>query len=288
MVDAAAVLNTPPPAVPPAPPAAAAPGTPPTPVDWTSSLSPDLKGFIQERGFKDPAEVAEQYRNLEKLRGVPADKLLRTPDSYQDAKEQETALNAIYDRLGRPKTAKEYAIEVPKENGDPKQAEWIADLFHKAGLTKAQAEAISKGWNERQGVLTKEFAETQSLTAKQSAEKLRTEWGQAYDQNLNVAKAGQKALGWDDAKVDLMGKTLGVSETIKMLHDTGRKVGESQFILGDKQSPTLNTPDGAQAKIKQLMNDKSFTTKLMDGDASAKQQWQMLHEQLANGQNLNF
>ena len=73
-----------------------------------------------------------------------------------------------------------------------------------------------------------------------------------------------------------------------MLHDTGRKVGESPFVLGDKSSPTINSPDGAKAKISQLMKDKSFTSRLMEGEAQAKQQWQVLHEQLANGQQLNF
>ena len=207
------VLQTPPSttAITPVTPPASTTVTPPvTAADWTSSLSPELKGFIQERGFKEPGEIAEQYRNLEKLRGVPADKLLRTPDSYTDAKEQEAALNSIYDRLGRPKTAKDYGLEVPKEAGDAKQTEWAADVFHKAGLTKAQAAIVAKEWNDRQVNLTKEFTDTQALTAKQSAEKLKTEWGQAYEQNIATAKAGQTALGWDDAKVDLMGKTLGV------------------------------------------------------------------------------
>lgn len=259
--------------------------TPPAPTDWTASLSPETKGFVKERGFKDPGEVVEQYRNLEKLRGVPADKLLRTPDSYTDEKERQAALDNIYDRLGRPKTAKDYAIEVPKEGGDAKQAEWAQDLFHKAGLTKSQAEAISKGWNERQGTLTKAQQDAKNLTAQQDVDKMKTEWGAAYEDNLKLVDAGANALGWTKERIETMKNTLGVAETLKMLHDTGRKVGESPFILGDKNPAGGGklTPEMAQVKIKELMKTSDFTQKLNSGDPETIKYWTNLHEQAFQG-----
>ena len=254
-----------------------------TPPTWVDSLNPQLKEFVQEQGFKEPGEAVEAYQNLIKLRGVPADKLLRTPDSYTDPKEQEAALTAIYDRLGRPKEAKDYNVEIPKEGGDQAQADWAKDLFHKAGLNKNQAEAISKAWNERQALGMKTAQENSALTSKQAVEGLKREWGAAYDQNIQIARAGQTALGWDDAKVDKMSATLGLGETLKMLHDTGRKIGEATFVPGGKENPAF-TPEGAQEKIKNLMKDKSFVEKLESGDPTAGQQWRYLHEQLANGQ----
>lgn len=269
------------------PPAANTTTTPPPPQNaetvktWTDNLSPEMKTFVTEQGFKEPSDVLMGYQGLLKLRGVAADKLIRTPDSYTDTKEQESALNAIYDRLGRPKTAQEYGIENKEQAEDTK---FMADTFHKAGLTKTQAENVAKAFLDKTKSAQTSANENQQLMARQSVEALKREWGSGFDNNLNVAKAGQKALGWDDKTVDAIAGIKGVGETIKMLNDVGRRVGESQFIAGNKGDVT-HTPDTAQVKIKQLMTDRSFTDRLMSGDAQARAQWNALHEQMGAGQN---
>ena len=263
------------------------PTPPPTPTptppatSWVDTLKPELKVFVQEQGFKEPTEVIEPYQNLLKLRGVAADKLIRTPDSYSDAKEQEAAWNSIYDRLGRPKTATEYGIE---NKDDAENAKFVAETFHKLGLNKTQAAEAYKAFTERQGALQKSVQENQQLMAKQSLDKLRQEWGGTYENNIRLSKAGQNALGWDDNKVDAVAKNLGIGETIKMLNDVGRRVGEGQFIQGNKGDVTY-TPDTAQAKIKQLMSDRSFVEKISNGDKVALAQWTALHEQMGAGAN---
>jgi hypothetical protein len=266
---------------PPAPNPTPTPAPTPAPTTWVESLSPEMKNFVTEQGFKEPSDVVAGYQGMLKLRGVAADKLIRSPDSYTDAKEQEAALNAIYDRLGRPKAPTEYGIENKDFAEDTK---FMAEIFHKQGLSKQQAAEISKAFIEKTQASTKAQQENQQNQAKLALDKLKTEWGSTFENNLNVAKSGQKALGWDDKKVDQVANSVGLNETLKMLNDVGRRVGESQFISGNK-GDMIHTPDTAQAKIKQLMTDKTFTEKLMSGDAIAKQQWNQLHEQLGAGQN---
>jgi hypothetical protein len=280
----AETIVTPPVVTPPTPPVVTPP--PPTVVaDWKSALAPDLKGFIEERGFKDPGEVAEQYRNLEKLRGVPENRLLKLPESLED----QTAMGAIYDRLGRPKTAKDYGIEVPKENGDPKQAEWAGDLFHKAGLTKAQGEAISKAWNERQTQAFTQIKEASTLAKTQADAALTKEWGAAYAQNVELANKGAATLGLTPDEVEGIGALKGREVLMKKLMDIGRSLGEATFHGGTKPAgDTKFSPDGAQTKIKELMSDVDFRSRLNAGDKAAITQWTALHEQMANGQQLNF
>src|SRR5690606_18358521 len=93
---AAATTTTTTPAAP-----AATTTTQTTATDWTSGFSDDLKGFVQNKGFKDPASVLDSYRNLEKLMGTPKERLLRLPENMDDA----NAMGEIYTRLGRPQTA---------------------------------------------------------------------------------------------------------------------------------------------------------------------------------------
>lgn len=248
---------------------------------WIDGLKPELKSFVQEHGFKEPTEVLEPYQNLLKLRGVAADKLIRTPDSYSDAKEQESAWNSIYDRLGRPKAATEYGIE---NKDDAENTKFISETFHKLGLNKTQATEAYKAFAERQANLQKTSIENQQMMAKQSLDKLRQEWGGTFENNIQLAKSGQKALGWDDKMVDSVANAIGIDRALKALNDAGRRVGEGQFIQGNKGDVT-HTPDTAKAKIDQLRSDKNFTEKLLSGDAMAKAQWQTLHEQWAQGQN---
>src|SRR5690242_20907106 len=49
----------------------------------------------------------ESYQNLEKMRGVPAERLLTLPDDKSD----EATRNAFYEKLGRPKEAAGYEFE---------------------------------------------------------------------------------------------------------------------------------------------------------------------------------
>ncbi len=263
------------------PPVVTPPVVTPPATTWTDGLTPDLKVFVQDKGFKDPGQVADAYRNLEKLHGVGADKLIRTPDSYTDAAKQQEAWNAIYDRLGRPKEATEYGIE-NKEDVDG--AKFLADTFHKNGLTKTQAQAVAKDFMDKSALTKKTFTENQELMAKQSVDRLKQEWGSGFENNMKLAKQGQNALGWDDKMVDSVAAAIGIDKVLKSLNDAGRRVGEGTIINGNK-GDVIHTPDTAQAKIKQLMTDTSFTEKLMSGDAMAKAQWNALHEQLGAGQN---
>lgn len=265
----------PPAGTPPAPPVV----TPPAPTDWAANLAPDLKGFIQERGFKDPGEIAEQYRNLEKLRGVPADKLLKLPDSLDDM----TNMAPIYDRLGRPKDAKGYTIEVPKEGGDPKQAEWAAELFHKAGLTKAQGEAIGKAWNERQTAAFTSIKESTALAKTQAEAALRTEWGAAYDQNVALVDKGANTLGLTKDQIESMGNLHGRDVFMKKLAEIGRSLGEANFVPGNKTPGGAMEPEQAQNTIKELMRSEEFTKRLNSGDPDARKRWDGLHEMAFRG-----
>jgi len=272
-VTATSTMNTPPATSPAAP-------TPPPATSWVDGLKPELKTFVQEMGFKEPTEVLEPYQNLLKLRGVAADKLIRTPDSYADAKEQEAAWNQIYDRLGRPKTPDEYGLENKDHVEDTK---FMAENFHKLGLNKTQAAELTKAFTERAATAQKAFQDNQQLVAKNSLDKLRQEWGSTYDKNIQLAKSGQNALGWDDKMVDAVANSIGIDRALKALNDAGRRVGEGQFIQGNKGDVT-HTPDTAKAKIDQLRTDRSFVEKLQSGDAMAKAQWNALHEQWASGQ----
>ena len=56
-------------------------GSAPASTDWTSGLTDEMRGYVQNKGFKAPQDVVESYRNFEKLHGVPQDRILKLPEN---------------------------------------------------------------------------------------------------------------------------------------------------------------------------------------------------------------
>ena len=261
--------NTPPAGAPVTPPPAA-----PAPQDWTSGLNDELKGYVQNKGFKDPASALDSYRNLEKLMGAPRERLVTLPESLDDM----AALAPIFDKLGRPSKAEEYDFKYSEEMGGDQLATYLKNNFHELGVTKKQGEAIAKKLEEHfNGEVEKTKTQVQADFAKQEAA-LKTEWGNAHDQNIGIARKAMNALGMDVAKIDALEASLGYDGVMKFLHNIGSRIGEDKFVTNDGAGKFIMTPEAARVKIEALKADKAFGSKLMAKDAQAKIEWDNLHQ----------
>jgi hypothetical protein len=249
-----------------------------------AGFNEDLKGYVSNKQFKDPAALADAYRNLEKLQGVPQDRLMKLPESMYDEKGALTAEGrGIYERLGAPKDAKDYGLEAPKDGGDPARLAAFLKNAHEMGLTKAQAQKLAASDSDYIQGLKTSGKEAAVANHKNQVDALTKEWGAAMESNTQIAREGKIRLGLDDAKVDALSSVLGHAETMKLLCNLGKSVSEGTFVKGGRPNAPLE-PAGAHARIQELMQDKDFGTRLMNGEAEAKATWQRLHEQRANGQ----
>lgn len=266
------------PAAPATPPAAPAAPTPPS-GDWTSGFNDNLKGMIQNKGFKGPADLAESYYNFEKLQGVPQDRLLKLPENMNTPEGR-----AIMERLGTPKTAEEYKIDPPVDTKNPETAKWLAGTFHELGVPKDMAEGFAKKANERiQAEMTANL-ENQKASILQADANLKKEWGMAYEQNLNLAKSGMAALELDAKTVDALEALQGREKLFKTLQKIGAGVGEASFVTGRPAGDGTLAPEQAKNRIKELSSDQNFVQRLMKGDVQAKNEWQRAHEMAAPGE----
>lgn len=235
---------------------------------WFDKLSPEDKQWAESKGWKadtDTAIIADSYKNLEKLFG--ADKAGRTLVLPKDA-EDKAALDAIYDKLGRPKDAKEYEIEVP-EGVDPTFAETTKTWFHQAGLTKAQAKAITENYKA---------VELDALQKRQEAhatevEGLQKEWGADFDKKTEVAKAAVKAAGLTDDHVKALEFALGPASATKLMEFFGRNYVEAGPPGGEQRSSpgfgALN-PVQAKGKMDQLYSDPAFMSRYGSNDPKVR------------------
>jgi hypothetical protein len=242
------------------------------PSDWTASLADDLKGYVQNKGFKDPGAAIEAYRNLEKLRGVPEERLLKLPEKDDDAQGWES----VYQKLGKPSKPEEYKVQTQ----DPEFGKWAQSTFHELGLSTKQAEKLVSKWNQYADNMTKGQQEVYHQKVEQDNQALKKEWGAAFDQNIAVAKRAAAGLGIDGQTIDALEKTMGFAGVMKFMNSLGSKLGEGSYVAGETKTDNFMgalTPEAARNRISALRSDPTFVQKYVSGDLSAKTEMEKLH-----------
>ncbi len=252
-----------PPIAPPAAPPAQATGS------WLDSLSPEDRAYAENKGWKadtPPDAVFNSYKNLEKLFG--ADKAGRTLTLPKDASDT-AALDAIYDKLGRPADPTGYEITLP-EGVESDFADKAKGWFHKAGLTVDQAKAVTQAYQAA------ELEQAQALEQRDATEKaaLEKEWGAEFAQKVETAKRGAAAAGLDEEKMRRLELALGPAEAAKMLEFFGRNYVEAKPLDGGAPAPGFGglNPAQASAKINDLYADQNFMSRYNHSDPKIRAQ----------------
>lgn len=249
-----------------------------SPIPWLDGVDADMLGYAQNKGWSDPKQVVEGYRNLEKMHGVPADRLLKLPAADAD----QATKDAFYEKLGRPKTADAYDFKV----GDDAEATTrIKGLMHKHGISSEQA----------RGLVADQLAFEQEIVGKQQEQhrakvetehnQLKSEWGAAFEQNLNAAREGRKLLGLNDGEVDAMSQVLGHKRLMTLLQSVAVNSGEDSFVAGnDRTSGSAMTPAQAEQKLKELGKDPGWRQRVLNGDVAANAEKKRLIAFMTAGQ----
>jgi hypothetical protein len=257
-------------------PVAAAPAAAPSPaIPWLPSADEVTVGYLQNKGWTEPVQMLDSYRNLEKLMGADrAGNTVILPKADSSPEE----LGKFYEKLGRPTAATEYKVDVPE--GAPKEyADGFRNVAFELGLSQKQVEGLAKWNNGFAGAA----GEQQKLAAQQRFQAddaaLKADWGQAFTQNLGQAQAAVRGLGISAEQIDQMSGSMGHKATMELFQKIGSRMGESDFVTGDKLEKFGNalTPGQAKAEIQSLRDDRAFVAKLMSKDAEATAKWTRLH-----------
>jgi hypothetical protein len=249
-------MTTPAAAAPAAAPPAPAPGEPIT-ASWRDALPEEHRGAETLKKFegKDWTEVgpklAVSYINLEKMpRGVSTPKE-GAPQAEWDA---------YYEKLGRPKTAEEYSVDVKVPEGMPwnKAAEGnILKHMHQAGLTKKQAETVINGYLQ-EAARGEMFIKQEKAKSREEAEiAMKREWGGLADMNIALVQRGVHEFGDDVGFKDWLDETGAGNDPrfFKFMHRVLSPMMESNLIKGEGLGMKRSE---AQAEIERLMRDPKW------------------------------
>lgn len=235
---------------------------------WQDSLPDDLKGNETLKSVPDVSTLAKNYLESqryiggsiripgadagtedwakfdEKLAGVPG--LTRLPGEGE-------AMDAVWNKLGRPDTADKYTIargDKIERNAEAEGA-FLAEA-HKAGLTNAQAQAMIGYFDGLIGRGT----EARATEAQQFEAQLKSEWGAAFEQKLQDAARAASYYGGDELMKMLDASGLGNHPAlIKAFAKMGDSIKETPSA-GSKATGFAMTPQEAREKISEIMNNR--------------------------------
>lgn len=213
---------------------------------WYSGIeNPELRGYIETKGFKSPEAVAESYRNLEKLRGVPAERLVTLPEDVT----AEGALDPVWSKLGRPETPDAYTNAIGEALADDAYKAAAAQA-HKLGLSDKQFEGM-QGWLKET---------TASLEAKRAeqVDGAFTDWQEQNPQALKNAQRMLGAVGVDAATLDaaLQGDK---AKLFDVLGKIAGRMGEGRVPESEGDASLMMSPEAAKARISQKLGDKDWS-----------------------------
>lgn len=241
---------------------------------WFSSLDPNHQEYVSKKGFKDSRSVLESYINLEKLRGVPEDRLLKLPEAEDDPKWDD-----VYQRLGKPQSPEDYDLKDSEDGTDKEFNEWARNTFHDLNLTKDQAKGIIERFDKLTEEKQQAMSESYEARVQEQEANLKKEWGAAFDQNLHQSKMAAQEFGLTNDVINTLEKAMGYDGVMKFVHGLSQKIGESKYVSGDEaMNPNAKlSPSQAQSRIESLKQDKEFVTKYLSGDVKAREEMARLH-----------
>ena len=221
--------------------------TPQTNVDWKASLSDEVRSDKSLENIKDIEGLAKSYVHAQKM--VGADKI-PVPNKYATEKDWD----AVYEKLGRPKTSDGYKFDLPQDKQvDELSLKEFSTQAHKLGLLPGQAQGMVQFYNDMTAKSLQD-ADSKALTARETSTKeLKQEWGQAFDQKVSQAATLAKSVGATELlNANLAdGTKLGDHPVmIKAFAELANKMGEDSIVQAS--GPTYLTPSQIEKQIGEL------------------------------------
>jgi hypothetical protein len=153
---------------------------------WRAGLPDDLKQNTDLANYKTVGDFTKEALSwkgkVSELEGKLSDSIPKLP---ADATDEDR--NTFLDALGRPQKASEYEFDGEDKNAPEWTDAWKQD-FYQEGLTKQQALNLSKVYNARINKMVDDFKAHQAKELQTAEQALRTEMGDKYDTNVELAK----------------------------------------------------------------------------------------------------
>ena len=200
-------------------------------VDFKTLIPDAYKEEKALQNFQDMDGFVKSYLHSQKL--VGADKI-PIPNKYATDEDW----NAVYEKLGKPKSPDGYEYNLPKETKlDDNSLKAFSAEAHKLGLLPKQAQGIIKYYNDLAGASETE-ANNKAEAARTEAEKnLRKEFGSTYNDRIMAdKKLATTTLGKEFLNNTILQDVSNLCDNptvVKAFADLAAQMSEDNIVKGD-------------------------------------------------------
>lgn len=225
--------------------------------DWRTAIPEDIRDHNSLSHIQDVGALAKSYVHAQSMIG--ADKVA-IPGRYAS----DDDWSEVYTRLGRPDSAEGYEFDLGgAEIENQEMFDWFRGTAHDIGLNTQQAQRLFNAYNE----FADQFEGGTTANAQQMVEQtsfeLQREWGQAFDDKLNLANGVVEQFGAEGLTEIQMadGTLLGDNpEVIRMLAEIGTfmtdRIGED--TLEGVRTTGGMTPADAMAAVAEIESNPAY------------------------------
>lgn len=221
------------------------------PDKWQERLPDNLKKIGNLGNFTTLEDILTSYQSAQSMIG--ADKIVvpsksTTPEQWKE----------IDRKLGVPEKLEDYKYDLADKDADTEFHDKFKELAHSLGIRPAQAKGMADWFNK----LNKEATDSETAAINQRVQAdmqgLQKEWGQAWDENILMAKAAMNE--WMDPKTQEMIRASGLGKNanfLRFLQKAGSTLSEDKIHGGGGGGGKNGrlSPAEAAAEIKTIMDD---------------------------------
>ena len=168
--------------------------------------------------------------------------------------EDQVAMDAFYESIGRPKEVGDY--EIPKIEGmeelPQERIEFLRGIAHKQGMTKKQFKNMLSEILEAD----KLAMDAHKNNIVESRDRLKREWGEAFDGRNNAVLTAAKNSGAPEEIVGAIENGVMRGESLKWLYGL-MSAGTESTNFADQHGATRLSPVEAEAQINEIMGNKN-------------------------------
>lgn len=236
---------------------------------WQDKLPKALAEDPLFRGYKSVDDLAQAHQHLTKLKGAPANELLRIPSKPLEQAPEDW--KPIFAAIGVPADVKDYKIELAAEAATdaPALEGVLRELGGKANLNQAGMNAVVETLNTLGKTAAEADAAALAASTKETTETLTKEWGAAAEGNKRaIGKLIRDAMGGqidDQAAADLETSLASNLTLSRVLAHAIGKMAEPETPGGQGAATgatTQMTPAAAKAALSAKYADKDWSAAL--------------------------
>jgi hypothetical protein len=229
-----------------------------TAFSWKGNLAPDFANSPTMQKFSDDKagfnEAIKSHLSLEQMLGHE-----KVPVPKGDFKQDPEGWARFSKAMGVPDKAEAYGLpdaEIPKEMaGLQFNKQEFAEIAHGLKLTPGQTKEL---WNVYTGKTKEQYANHLKAYQEQMTQvvnQMRSEWGDAYDTNVELGQMVINKFAADQETQDwVTSRLVNDPRGIKFLARLGEQFAENKIGEFGYKNFSL-TPDQAQTQIDEILKD---------------------------------